>query len=101
MDAFVQEVTIQGSKPVDNEFDGKKFDSTKIWIQTSFKSDVGCGSSTAEYTWGDHTNFEKIKNIPHPFRAKVTMEIVTTGSRTVTIVHDVQPIMTKPDQKIA
>lgn len=101
MDAFIQEVTIQGAKPVNTEFNGSKFDSTKIWIQTAFKSDIGSGSSTAEYTWGDHTNYEKIKTQQYPFRAKVTMEMVTTGSRTMTIVHDVQPITQKQDNKPA
>ena len=70
--------------------DGTAYDSTKIYVQTPMKSsDDQVGFSVSEFTWGDSSNFEKIKNAPFPVKANIDLEIVTNGKSNQIVVNDV------------
>lgn len=92
---FTSEVTITGGKSYDNTVDGVHHNFTKIYVMTDLSAESGFGSATVEYKWGTAENAKKISNLPTPFLAKVDMEIVTTGNRQTTIVHNVTPINQK------
>ncbi len=95
-----QEMIITGAKSSKGEYEGRAFDSTKIYCQTKMNSEGGemVGFATSEYNWGDSTNFSKIKHLDFPLKAKVNVEIVTSGKNTKMVVTDVQP-MQQPQTK--
>ncbi|MFU8925345.1 hypothetical protein [Acinetobacter puyangensis] len=103
--SYKEIVEICGAKPTNTTVDGTHYDSTKIYLKTSFYDD-GLGYATVEYKWGDHKNYATIepylkvaKETSQPFMAEVERETVTTGSRTIVIVLSVKPIDFKQVQK--
>lgn len=100
---FKQVVEVTASKSFNQTVDGTKHDFTKVWIKTPFNEDSGgVGYVTSEYKYGTHENHAKLeaqlkiafeKNIP--FICEVDMEMVSTGSRTLTILRNVTPVQTQ------
>lgn len=92
-----QELIITGAKLSQGEYEGRAYDNTKIYVQTRMNPDSGemVGYATSEYNWGTSSNFSKIRDLTYPFKAKVTMELVTSGKSSKMIVVDVQPIVQK------
>ena len=69
---------------------GRAYDSTKIYVQTQMKSsDDQAGYAASEFTWGDSSNFEKIKNAPFPVKANIDFEMVTNGKSNQIVIVDV------------
>lgn len=101
MQQFTQRVHVEGGIQKDwTSEDGKRFQSTRLYISTSLDSSQGnqFGKASAEYVWGDASNYDRI---PHPkggFEADVTFENVFNGKVLKTIVLDVKPVQsaTKP-----
>ncbi|MEB3767725.1 hypothetical protein [Acinetobacter sp. MD2] len=91
---FTTEAVITGAKHYNNAIDGVKHDFTKVFVMTDLAEQSGFGKATVEYKWGSSENIKKIQDLNFPFNAKIVLEIVTTGSRQTTIIHDVQPITT-------
>ena len=91
---FTTEVTITGAKQYNNVIDGVKHDFTKLFVMTELSDQSGVGQATVEYKWGTSDNYKKIQDKDFPFAAKASMEIVTTGTRQSTIVHDITPVST-------
>ena len=90
---FTSEVTITGAKPTDTTIDGVHHNFTKIFVLTDLSKDSGAfGTATVDYKWGVAENCKKISHLETPFKAKLEMEIVTTGNRQLTIIHNVTPI---------
>ncbi|MEL4297701.1 hypothetical protein [Acinetobacter ursingii] len=89
---FTTEVTITGAKQYNNMIDGVKHDFTKLFVMTELSDQSGVGQATVEYKWGTSDNYKKIQDKDFPFLAKASMEIVTTGTRQSTIVHDITPV---------
>ncbi len=94
---MLQEMIITGAKSSKGEYEGRSYDSTKIYVQTKMNSEGGemVGFATSEYNWGASTNFNKLKDLDFPLKAKVDIEIVTGGKGSKMVVVDVQPIVTK------
>lgn len=90
-----QEMTITGAKSSLGEYEGRTYDSTKIYVQTKMNEQNGemVGFATSEYNWGDSSNFQKLKDLDFPIKAKVGIEIVTSGKNSKMVVTDVQPII--------
>lgn len=95
MQQFTQRVRISGAIKKDwTSEDGKRFQSTRLYISTSLDSSKGdqFGQAAAEYIWGDASNYDRI---PHPkggFEADVTFENVFNGKTQKMIVLDVKPV---------
>lgn len=89
---FTTEVTVTGAKQYNNVIDGVKHDFTKLFVMTELSDQSGVGQATVEYKWGTSDNYKKIQDKDFPFLAKASMEIVTTGTRQSTIVHDITPV---------
>ena len=95
MQSFTQRLRVSGAIKKDwtNE-EGKRFQSTRLYISTSLDASKGdqFGQAAAEYIWGDASNYDRI---PHPkegFDADVTFENVFNGKTQKMIVLDVKPI---------
>ncbi|WP_431437621.1 hypothetical protein [Acinetobacter lwoffii] len=89
---FTSEVVVRGSKPSKGDFNGKPFNSTKVYIDTGMQAgERSSGQVTTEYTWGTSDNYDRIEKIPHPFKAKAVMQIVSNGRDSKTILIDLIP----------
>lgn len=93
---FTTEVTVTGAKQYNNVIDGVKHDFTKLFVMTELSDQSGVGQATVEYKWGTSDNYKKIQDKDFPFLAKASMEIVTTGTRQSTIIHDITPVAPAP-----
>lgn len=92
---FQTTAVITGAKSYNNTVDGTPHNFTKLYVMTDLSEQSGYGSATVEYKWGLSDNLNKIANQQFPFEAKIDMEIVTTGSRQTTIIHNVTPVSQK------
>ncbi|MGB2784562.1 hypothetical protein [Psychrobacter sp.] len=92
---MLQEMIITGAKSSSGEYEGRSYDSTKIYVQTKMNDQSGemVGFATSEYNWGDSSNFNKLKDLEFPIKAKVEMDIVTSGKNSKMVVTDVQPVV--------
>ncbi len=90
-------MAITGWKKSKGEMEGRAYDSTKIYVQMPMDTTTGnaAGTAGAEYNWGTSANADKIKDVPLPFNATVTIETVTNGKSMKQIIVDVQPIKTQ------
>jgi hypothetical protein len=91
---FQTEITVVGMKASKGEFEGKGYDSTKLYALVDMDASKGTakGQATAEYTFGDSTEFEKFKHLPFPFKAVADVEIVTNGKTQKTVVASLKPV---------
>lgn len=73
---------------------GKEYDSTRIYVDVPFSDMTGNmkGSATQEFLYGKSENFEKFANLPFPFEAEVTFEMVTDGKSVKQEVVNVVPV---------
>lgn len=92
---FTTESLITGAKAYNNTIDGVQHNFTKLFVMTDLADQSGVGAATVEYKWGSADNFKKIIDLDFPLKAKLSMEIVTTGTRQTTIIHDVTPMIQK------
>lgn len=90
---FNSDVTVVGMKGSKGEFEGTKYDSTKVYVETSLDESKGTakGVSTVEYSFGSAEEFEKFKHLNFPFVAVAEMEIVTTGKAQKTVMLGLKP----------
>lgn len=90
-----QIVTLLGSKRSQGKLDnGNTYDSTKIYVQTRMVDNAdSAGFAVTEYNWGDSNNFYKIRDLPYPLQAEITLDMVTNGKTTKLVVTDVQTII--------
>lgn len=80
---------LRGAKPTNQTIDGVLYDNTKIYLDLTLAD--GNGTCTAEYIWGDHTNYNKhFADLVLPCDVVLDFELVSTGKRQKTIIHDVQ-----------
>ena len=93
---MLQQVIITGAKASKGEMEGRPYDSTKIYVETRMDPTKGtmAGKATEEYNWGLSDNFDTIKDLKFPLQANVDFEQVTSGTRSKTIVMDVQILPT-------
>lgn len=92
---MLQEMIITGAKSSSGEYEGRIYDSTKIYVQTRMNEQNGemVGYATSEYNWGSSANFAKLKDLDFPLKAKVELDIVTSGKSSKMVVLDVQPMI--------
>lgn len=86
------DVVVTAYKASQGEFNGKPFDSTKVYIETGMLAgERSRGVIATEYTWGTSANYARIENIDPPFKAKAIMQQVSNGRDTKTILIDLIP----------
>lgn len=88
------EITVVGMKSSKGEFEGKAFDSTKVYAMIDLDASKGNakGQAVAEYTFGDSTKFDEYKHLPFPFKAVADVEMVSNGKTQKTVVVGIKPV---------
>lgn len=98
----MQPMILLGAKMSKGSFEGRAYDSTKLYIQTEMsQSAEQAGYACAEYTWGDSTNFAKVKDLQYPCPVLVQTQIVTNGKTVKSIITDLKPQTDKQAPKQA
>ena len=96
---FESTIVVLGAKASKGEFNGRAYDSTKVFAQSELhEGENFAGFVSTEYSWGTSFNFERIKGIEYPFKAKAVMQIVSNGKDSKTIMLDLVPEKTVPKQ---
>lgn len=91
---FQTEVTVVGMKSSKGKMDnGVEFDSTKVYclVDMDVSKDTMVGQGIAEYSLGTSAEFPKYKHLPYPFKGVAEMEIVTSGSKSRTVMVGLRP----------
>lgn len=86
---FVSEITILGAKQSKGEFNGRNFDSTKLFYQADLKSGENFVGQVGEsINWGTSLNFDRIKHLKFPLTTKGTFEMVSNGTQSTLVLHE-------------
>ena len=94
---FETTIVVLGAKASKGEFNGRAYDSTKVFAQSELQEGENfAGFVSTEYSWGTSFNFERIKGLEYPFKAKATMKSVSNGKASKTILVDLVPEKTAP-----
>ena len=89
---FESNVTVTAFKASKGEMNGKLYDSTKVYIETTMSAgERSKGSISAEYTWGFASNYDLIEQLDPPFKAKAVFQQVSNGRDTKTILINLIP----------
>ena len=92
-------VIVRGARPSKGDYNGRPYDSTKVFAQSELQEGENfAGFVSTEYSWGTSFNFDRIKGIEYPFKAKAVMQIVSNGKDSKTIMLDLVPEKTVPKQ---
>lgn len=86
------DVVVTAFKASKGDFNGKPFDSTKVYLETGILAgERSRGVISAEYTWGLSDNYSKLEHLEPPFKAKATLQQVSNGRDSKTILIDLIP----------
>lgn len=101
--SYVTKEVVLGAKSFKGTIEGRQFDSTTVFCQTKLDESQGTakGFAGASYVWGGADNFEKIRHLPFPFEAELTMETVTSGNKQRQICIAFKPLQMPKEQKAA
>lgn len=89
---FVTQVKVTGMKPSKGMLDnGTAFNSTKVYVETALDDTKGKGFASAEYNFGEASEFDKFRHLTFPFIADVEMEVVSSGKTQKTVVRGIKP----------
>lgn len=73
--------------------DGKKFDVTKLYVESELKGNNSIGTASQPFNWGKADNSNRLRNLQFPVTAEIVMEIQTNGKgESSMIVVDVLPV---------
>jgi len=91
---FKTTVKVLGMKKSVGEYEGTKYDNTRIFIEQALDSSKGdaVGVAMERYEIGTSTSFDRFSKLPFPHEAELEMEIVTTGKVSKTVVHSYHPL---------
>lgn len=91
---FSQLVTVMGLKSSKGEYEGTRYDSTKVYAQIPLDDSKGTakGFACQEYTMGDSTEYNKYSHLEFPFSAEADMEIVSSGKAQKIVMHSLRPV---------
>lgn len=95
---FTTKVKVIGMKRSVGEYEGVKYDNTRIYVEQALDASKGdaIGSAVERYEIGTSTAFDQFKGLPFPHEAELEMELVTTGKASKTIVRAYRPLPAAP-----
>lgn len=98
--SYITKELVMGAKSFKGTIEGRSFDSTTIFCQTKLDESQGNakGFTGASYVWGSAENYDKIKHLPFPFEAELTMETVTSGNKVRQVCVGFKPLSLPKDQ---
>lgn len=78
---FQTKAKVMGASYFNDTIEGQKHDFTKVYLEMSLDESRGTAKGFASQTmnWGTSEEFQKIKHLPFPFEAELTVELVTSG----------------------
>ena len=86
------DVVVTAFKASKGDYNGKPFDSTKVYLETGILAgERSRGVISTEYTWGLSDNYSKLEHLEPPFKAKATLQQVSNGRDSKTILIDLIP----------
>ena len=86
------DVVVTAFKASKGDFNGKPFDSTKVYLETGILAgERSKGVIASEYTWGLSDNYSKLEHLDPPFKAKAVLQQVSNGRSVTTILVDLIP----------
>lgn len=86
---------VTGIKKFKGDVEGQHHDTTTIYVKTRMDESRGTskGYATAEYKWGDSSNYEKVAHLKLPMMAELDLEQVTNGKTVKTVCFDLRPVI--------
>lgn len=98
---FQTQAKVAGMKMFNDEVEGKRYDTTKLFIESNLDESKGVakGFATVEYEFGTSAEFKKLQHLSFPFIAELTIELVTTGKAQKQRVVAMKPVKAEPAQK--
>lgn len=86
------DVVVTAFKASKGDFNGKPFDSTKVYVETGMQAgERSKGIVSTEYVWGTSSNYDLIEKLDPPFKAKAVLQVVNNGRDSKTILVDLVP----------
>lgn len=78
---FKNEFLCLGAKSFNGEVEGKRYDSTTLFVvmDVSERSGTAVGQNVVEMKFGKSDEFEKLKHLPFPVRAELSLNLTTKG----------------------
>jgi hypothetical protein len=78
---ITQEFRVCGAKCFNGDVEGKKYDSTTLFVEMDLSERGGnaVGKNTVEMKFGKSDEFEKMKHLPFPLVAELTLNLTTKG----------------------
>lgn len=90
---FKAQLYVLGAKSSKGEYNGIPFDSTQVFFQADLQEgDNFCGQVGDMMKWGTSDNFAKIKDLQFPQMFNATLNQVSNGKNTVTVITDLVPV---------
>lgn len=95
-------VKVLGMKSSKGDYEGKPYDSTKVYVETKLDESKGTqkGFAAAEYAIGLSGEYDKFKHLAFPLMAEVEFEQITNGRDTKTVISEFKPV-TVPQKQAA
>lgn len=89
---FKSTILVLGAKSSKGTFEGNVYDSTTIFYKADLQEgDNFVGEVGESIKWGTSENLEKIKHLEFPLTADVTLQQVSNGKKTTTIIKELVP----------
>ncbi|MBS1188819.1 MAG: hypothetical protein H6R10_611 [Rhodocyclaceae bacterium] len=72
---------VVGAKAFNGEVEGKRYDSTTLFVlmDVSERSGTAIGQNVVEMKFGKSDEFDKMKHLPFPVQAELTLNLTTKG----------------------
>lgn len=72
---------VLGAKSFNGDVEGKKYDSTTLFVvmDVSERQGTSVGQNVVEMKFGKSDEFEKLKNLPFPINAELSLNLTTKG----------------------
>lgn len=72
---------VLGAKAFNGEVEGKRYDSTTLFVvmDVSERSGTAVGQNVVEMKFGKSDEFDKLKGLPFPIQAELSLNLTTKG----------------------
>lgn len=86
------QVTVRGAKFFRGNLEGKDIDSGKLYVDMQLKGENAFGTCTQELKCEGSKLVEAVKHNPFPFLAELTMEQMSNGKESTSVVTAIKPL---------
>lgn len=83
--SFKSEFRVLGAKGFKGNIDGTNYDSTKLYVEmpVSEKNGTEVGFNAVTLPFGKEEEYQKLKHLPFPLQAELTVEVTTKGMEVI------------------